>query len=240
MRLENQGLTLWSGTLDAPGPDAIGKPGEELRIRIGVAPADASNRVSVRYRVNGGAEQTAAARWIRNDPSRDVQYFEANLGRFRDGDLVEYMPMCVCAGRRVPSPEMAKKFATSFNVSDDISKPAKTDHSFIAAPRKSLLPIPERASRKEISGEHEHKSTQAASLDINAQLAPALPEVGPPELSGRVADEAAGMPLAVASIQDFEEAFTMSFPLARRHARAEEGACLVGRMAFPVSDQLAR
>src|SRR5436309_2934130 len=103
MQFRNQGLTLWLSTADAPSPGEIVAPGTPVRIRIGVAPADASNRVQVSYRVGSGPLRTAAATWVGNDSLRNAQYFEADLGFFERGERVEYIPICVCAGRRVPA-----------------------------------------------------------------------------------------------------------------------------------------
>jgi hypothetical protein len=116
MRLENQGLSLWYSTSDAPAPEATVSEGATLLVTVGMLPADASNRVEVRYRVNQAAVQTVSASWFRNDVSSGAQYFAARLPAFRAGDLVEFQAVATCAGRRVPSPKEAAAFASSFQV----------------------------------------------------------------------------------------------------------------------------
>ena len=69
---------------------------------------DASNRVEVGYRINGGALQVAATRWLRTDHSRKAHYFKAQIPSIRAGDTLEYNAVCDFAGRRVPSPEEAE------------------------------------------------------------------------------------------------------------------------------------
>src|SRR4051794_16792598 len=96
MRFEHDGMSLWYGTPDAPAPGATVAPDSEVAVTIGVKPADASNLIGLRYRVNDGPEQHVAVRWLRNDRSGGAQYFEARLGSFRAGDLVTYIATCVC------------------------------------------------------------------------------------------------------------------------------------------------
>jgi hypothetical protein len=119
MRFQHEGMSLWYGTSDAPAPNELVTPGTEVIVTVGVEPADASNRIEVSYRLNGGSTQTAPTRWLRGSSSGEAQYFEAHLGPFRDGDRVEYSAICKCAGRQVPSAEEAAKFASSFQVTAD-------------------------------------------------------------------------------------------------------------------------
>ena len=60
----------------------------------------------------------AAAKWVQNDPSGKAQYFRARLPALRTGDTVEYIPICSCAGRQVPSPDQVKQFASFIRVTD--------------------------------------------------------------------------------------------------------------------------
>ena len=119
MRFEHEGMSLWYGTSDAPAPNESVAPGTEVIITVGVEPADASNKIEVPYRVNGGPAQTAPTRWLRSSLSGEAQYFEARLGPFRDGDTVEYTSICKCAGRQVPQAEEGSKCASSFRVTED-------------------------------------------------------------------------------------------------------------------------
>src|SRR5207247_10704328 len=112
MRIEHDGIILWYGTSDAPAPPALVAAGAPVVITVAVAPIDASNRVSILYRVNGGEVETVAARWRRTDMGM-AQHFVATLGPFRSGDTVDYAPVCESAGRQVPSAEELWQTASS-------------------------------------------------------------------------------------------------------------------------------
>jgi hypothetical protein len=116
MRFEHKGRSLWYGTPDAPAPEQAVPAGAEVDITVGVHPVDSSNRVEILYRVNQGAIETAGAEWLWTDPSGKAQYFRVQLTGFRTGDLVEYLPICRCAGRQVPSPDEARQFHSAFRV----------------------------------------------------------------------------------------------------------------------------
>jgi hypothetical protein len=83
---------------------------------MGVEPVDASNAVAVRYRVNQGPAVTLAASHLPLVGGSRAQYFRATLPALQAGDRVEYMPICHCAGRQVPSPVDAQQFGASFRV----------------------------------------------------------------------------------------------------------------------------
>ena len=118
MRYDWEGMSLWFEPAESASDQTI-PAGAEATITVAVAPADASNRVEVRYRVNGGPSAILAADPVRH--VRDSQYFRVRLPTtaFRPGDIVEYTALCRCAGRQVPSPEEAEHFALSLRVVDD-------------------------------------------------------------------------------------------------------------------------
>ena len=112
---EHEGMKLWvepdkhlaSGTMEQ---------GSDVHLTVGVEPADASNRVQVRYRVNGGPSTAIDA-----EPLRHVgraQFFKARLpsATLRDGDTLEYGAVCQCAGRQVPSTHEVEQFSSSLRV----------------------------------------------------------------------------------------------------------------------------
>lgn len=85
-------------------------------VTVAVRPIDAGNSIRVVYRVGEGSEQFVDAKWVRNDTARNAQYFKARLPQFRAGDSVAYYPVCRCAGRRLPPPEEAEQFSSSFRI----------------------------------------------------------------------------------------------------------------------------
>jgi hypothetical protein len=119
MRYDWEGMSLWFEPNEIASDQTI-LAGTEVTITVGVEPADASNRVEVHYRVNGGPTAIAAADPVRH--TRKAQYFRARLPALRAGDIVEYLPICRCAGRQVPSPDQARQFASSFRVTDAQAK----------------------------------------------------------------------------------------------------------------------
>jgi hypothetical protein len=122
MRFEHEGRSLWYGTPDAPAPEESVQAGAEIAITIGVSPVDASNKVELLYRINQDPTAIVAAKWLQNDPSGRAQYFRARLPALRAGDIVEYIPVCHCAGRQLPSPDQARRFASSIRVTDPLSQ----------------------------------------------------------------------------------------------------------------------
>jgi peptidoglycan hydrolase-like protein with peptidoglycan-binding domain len=118
MHFEYQGRSLWYGTPDAPAPRESVQAGTEIAVTIGVSPVDASNNVELLYRIDQGPTEMVAAKWVQNDPSGKAQYFRARLPAFRAGDTVEYIPICSCAGRQVPSPDKARQFASSIRITE--------------------------------------------------------------------------------------------------------------------------
>lgn len=127
MHHEHQGMRLWVEP-DQRLASGVIEPGSDVNLTFGVEPADASNKVQVRYRVNGGPEATVPA-----EPYRHVgnaQYFKAQLpcAALCEGDTVEYSAVCQCAGRQVPSAPGAERFTSSFRVmgaaAKDVQVPA--------------------------------------------------------------------------------------------------------------------
>jgi hypothetical protein len=53
MRLENDGISLWYGTPDAPTTGAVVLKASDVSITVGVKPIDASNIVEVTYQTAG-------------------------------------------------------------------------------------------------------------------------------------------------------------------------------------------
>jgi Protein of unknown function (DUF3237) len=120
MNLTHDGLSLWYDTPDAPAPgDSGAVPRRGAALVIGVKPANPTNAVSVRYRVDGGIVQTTPARELRTDYQRQVQYFAVAFPAFPSGHLVEYAPMMSVGGRQVPSPSAASNvFPSKFRLED--------------------------------------------------------------------------------------------------------------------------
>ena len=116
MRVDQDGMSLWFGTADASAPADVVTDGSNISLTIAVQPSDASNRVEVLYRVNGGPRQALAAGWFRTDPVQKVQYFRAQFPPLRLGDKVEYSAVCRCAGRQIPSAAEAAQLTSSFRV----------------------------------------------------------------------------------------------------------------------------
>jgi len=124
MRFEHEGMSLWYGTPDAPAPQESVQASVGITITVGVQPTNAGNKVEVLYRVNQGATETVAAKWLRNDSYKKSQYFRASMPAFRSGDTVEYTALCCRAGRQVvPSLEETERFVSSFCIVDASARP---------------------------------------------------------------------------------------------------------------------
>ncbi|HSH81375.1 MAG TPA: neuraminidase-like domain-containing protein [Herpetosiphonaceae bacterium] len=116
MRFDHDGMTLWYNTPDAPSPSGHVAAGTDVTVTIGVQPPDASHRIEMLYRIDGGETQVLAATWLRNDVVRGTQYFQVRFPSLRVGDTVEYFVVCRCAGRQVPASEELTRFPLSFRV----------------------------------------------------------------------------------------------------------------------------
>ncbi len=115
MNLTHEGLCLWYGTPDTPGPfDHETVPRRGVSLVLGAHPPNPTNTVLVQYRVDGGMVRTVPARELRNDYERKVQYFVAVFPAFVTGDLVEYAPVLQCGGRQVPAPHLVDRFRSRF------------------------------------------------------------------------------------------------------------------------------
>ncbi|MEX5720835.1 DUF3237 domain-containing protein [Geodermatophilus maliterrae] len=110
-------LELWYRTPDAPAPDGTTEPREGVTVTVGVRPANPSNAVRVRYRVDKQGVETVLAPLVANDFEERVQYFRATFPTFWSGETVEYLPVLSCEGRRVPDPATATTFPSSFRLS---------------------------------------------------------------------------------------------------------------------------
>lgn len=124
MNLTHEGLSLWYGTPDAPAPLGELASRRGASITIGVRPASPTNRVHVRFRVDGGFERTEPATELRIDYERNAQYFSLKLPPITNGNVVEYCPVASSGGRQVPGP----------NVTGFLSK--------FTLPRAAPLPAP--------------------------------------------------------------------------------------------------
>ena len=114
VQLAHDGLELWYGTPDAPAPDGTTEQRQGVSVTVGVRPANPSNAVSVRYRVDGRGVETVSAPLVANDFQKRTQYFRATFPTFWSGETVEYVPVVSCEGRRAPDPATASTFPSSF------------------------------------------------------------------------------------------------------------------------------
>ena len=119
MNFTNDGLSLWYGTPDAPAPGDDGVvPRKGASLVVGVQPANPTNSLLVRFRVDGGIIQSVPGREIRTDYARQTQYFSVAFPAFTTGEVVEYSPVLSCGGRQVPPPNMASRFPSKFRLAE--------------------------------------------------------------------------------------------------------------------------
>jgi hypothetical protein len=113
----HDGLSLWYGTPDAPAPGDDGiAPRVGASLIVGVHPANPTNSVLVRYRVDGGLTRSVPGRELRTDYARQAQYFVVTFPSFPTGDSVEYSVVLSCGGRQVPPPDVASRFPSKFRL----------------------------------------------------------------------------------------------------------------------------
>ena len=124
VRLAHDRLELWYGTPDAPAPDGTTEQRQGVSVTVGVRPANPSNAVSIRSRVDGGGVETVSAPLVANDFQKRTQYFRATFPTFWSGETVEYVPVVSCEGRRAPAPATAGTLPSSFRLSAAGTAPA--------------------------------------------------------------------------------------------------------------------
>lgn len=133
MRVDHDGKSLWFGATDAPAPEGAVAEDSSVSATIAIQPPDASNRVEVLYRINGGTLQTLPASWFRTDPAQKVQYFRAQFPPLRLGDRVDTRRSAVVsAGRsrlRPKLPSSPHHFASA-NCLQRV--PRKDHHRFLS------------------------------------------------------------------------------------------------------------
>jgi hypothetical protein len=137
----HDGLKLWYGTPDAPAPDGTTERRQGVSVTVGVRPANPSNAVSVRYRVDGRGVEAVSAPLVANDFRRRAQYFRATFPTFWSGETVEYLPVVSCGGRRAPDPATASTFPSAFRLSEaSATLPASGPPESSAEPRTMVAP----------------------------------------------------------------------------------------------------
>jgi len=124
-------LEYWYGTPDAPAPDGSTQQRNGVCVTVGVRPANPTNAVMVRYRIDGQPVQTVSAPLVATDFQQRTQYFRATFPTFWSGETVEYLPVVSSEGRRAPDPETARTFPSSFTLST-------------AGPVSRIEPVPSR------------------------------------------------------------------------------------------------
>jgi hypothetical protein len=137
LQFTNDGLSLWYGTPDAPAPGdggVVRRAGASLV--IGVRPANPTNSVLVKYRVDGGRVQSIPGREVRTDFDRQVQYFAVAFPLFITGDVVEFAVMLSCVGRQVPAAHLADRFPSKFRLAPKEASPRPAVQRVAAAPIK--------------------------------------------------------------------------------------------------------
>ena len=134
MNFSNDGLTLWYGTPDAPAPGDVGVvPRRGASLIVGVHPANPTNTLVVRYRVDGGPEQVVSGRELRIDHGRQAQYFGVAFPEFREGATVEYLPVFGSVGRQVPAVTSASRFPSKFQLAPLASRAVEVPAARAAA-----------------------------------------------------------------------------------------------------------
>ena len=141
VQLAHDGLELWYGTPDAPAPDGTTEQRQGVSVTVGVRPANPSNAVSVRYRVDGRGVETVSAPLVANDFQKRTQYFRATFPTFWSGETVEYVPVVSCEGRRAPDPATASTFPSAFLLSEaSAALPASRPPESSVEPRAMVVP----------------------------------------------------------------------------------------------------
>ena len=126
MELNNDGLTLWYGTPDAPLTDRT--------ITVGARPAHPANAVVVQYRVNGGYISSLRASPMAPLSGQTHQYFRAPLPELPEPARLELLPVLMCSGRQAPLPAQVGPASPLWCVAPETSAPTRVSPAKAAAP----------------------------------------------------------------------------------------------------------
>jgi hypothetical protein len=129
-------LELWYRTADAPAPNGSTEQRRGVSVTVGVRPANSSNSVRVRYRVDARGVETVPALLVNTDFTNRVQYFRATFPTFWSGEAVEYLPVVSCEGRRAPDPVTSRTFPSAFRLAatDDLPRTARPSSGSSSTP----------------------------------------------------------------------------------------------------------
>ena len=141
MRYTHEGLTLWYGTKDTPAPMGVVDWTETLGLVVAVSPANLSNTVSLRYRVDRDVERTVRASLVRTQHDAGHQYFKAAFPSLPPGSRVEYTVICQSSGRQVPDPSSVIGFDSAFEILGTATPPPKRDAKTHPIVTKDRLPF---------------------------------------------------------------------------------------------------
>jgi hypothetical protein len=150
VKLTNDGLSLWYGTPDAPAPfDVEVVPRRGASLIVAAHPANPTNSVQVRYRVDGGTMQEVPGREIRTDYDRNVQYFAVKFPPLTTGNVVEYSPTLSSAGRQCPPAQLADRFRSTFRLEGPQASPAQPSRSWRPLPTTRTSPSPQSSAKQQ-------------------------------------------------------------------------------------------
>jgi hypothetical protein len=194
VRLTNQLLTLWYATEDAPAPaegDTCGRTG--IVVTVAAQPANPSNIVTIRYRVDGGSAHTLRAVRVGGGPAVGVEYHRAVFPEFRSGNRVEYVPVLSCSGQSVPDAAAAAHYMSSFKLERvsslrrDTAQLGVADYSkWTAPPERFPFGLDYLATVHVPLGQPEMIGPAPEGIVVNWYWSPAEGVVTGPSLEGKV------------------------------------------------------
>ena len=135
VQFTHDGLSLYYGTPDAPAPvndECCGR--QHVSVTVAMRPANPSNAVTIRYRIDDGPVSQLRAVRQPSDGQGDVEYFRATFPDFYQGARVQYLPVGSCAGRTVPGPEVAATLPSSFRLGAEKTAAPPSDPAVAGSP----------------------------------------------------------------------------------------------------------
>jgi hypothetical protein len=118
VKLDNDGLSVWWGTPDAPGLPARISRGNPATLTIGVAPIRREVTVTLHYQADGGPPHVVPTWLAATDHVRGAQYFRARLPEMLDTGCFRYVPVVKWMGFQAPPVPDIWRHASRFDVVD--------------------------------------------------------------------------------------------------------------------------
>ncbi len=136
-QFNNNGITIQLGDNMTPAPSGDVENSRDVIVTVLVEPAHQSNTVNIVYRKNKDTERIlrATKQALRSNQQKD--YFDARFPTLSPGDVIEYSPVCQCAGK-LNDPRVKGKHVANFRIINSKQRATSTPSISTIQPKTDL------------------------------------------------------------------------------------------------------